>query len=200
MKKRSLLPATLLCLLLIACGPSGPADKPDTTAAAENGEIVFSCGASFPADAEEIAAVLNEGETALLDEFSALKRVDASGSVCYAELAAYRAAHPEIDVRYTVDLGTPVDVNATEAALTGRPRRSGSSNTLPTCPSSKRSMCARRPLPRRRSRPSARRRLTWSWGSCSPSAASRSIRMRRRSIFPACRSLRLTRRAKRFRS
>ncbi len=124
MKKRSLLPAALLCLLLIAClliacGPSGPADKPDAAAAAENGEIVFSCGASFPADAEEIAAVLNEGETALLDEFSALKRVDASGSVCYAELAAYRAAHPEIDVRYTVDLGTPVDVNATEAALTG---------------------------------------------------------------------------------
>lgn len=119
MKKRSLLPAALLCLLLIACGPSGPADKPDAAAAAENGEIVFSCGASFPADAEEVTAVLNEGETALLDEFSALKRVDASGSVCYAELAAYRAAHPEIEVRYTVDLGTPVDVNATEAALTG---------------------------------------------------------------------------------
>lgn len=113
MKRIPLLPAALLCLLMIACKP------PDGAAAVESGEIAFLCGASFPADAQELAVVLQEGEVALLDEFTTLKRVDASGSGCYAELAAYRAAHPEIEVRYTVDIGAPVEADAVEAALNG---------------------------------------------------------------------------------
>ena len=122
MKKRSLPGVVLLCLLLAACllaacTPSDPADGPEMTD--RDAGIAFSCGATFPTDAEEITAVLAAGETALLDGFANLRRVNAEGSLCYAELAAYRAAHPEVEVHYTVDIGTPVDADATEAALTG---------------------------------------------------------------------------------
>lgn len=122
MKKRSLPGVALLCLLLAACllaacTPSDPVDEPEMTD--RDAGIAFSCGATFPADAEEITAVLAEGETALLDGFANLRRVNAEGSLCYAELAAYRAANPEVEVHYTVDIGTPVDADATEAALTG---------------------------------------------------------------------------------
>ena len=58
----------------------------------------------FPADSTEVTAVLEAGELSELDDLSQLQRVDLSGSTCYAEILSWAAAHPNVDVRYTVAL------------------------------------------------------------------------------------------------
>lgn len=57
---------------------------------------------------EEIVRVMTAGELAELDTYPALKRVDLSGSTCYDAIEAYIASHPEVDVTYTVSLGSTV--------------------------------------------------------------------------------------------
>ena len=44
----------------------------------------------------------------LLDAFTDLKSVDASGSTAYGELYAYRTKHPDVEVHYTLTLGDAV--------------------------------------------------------------------------------------------
>ncbi len=61
-------------------------------------------GGSFPEDAQEITVQLYPGETALLAQFTQLKRADFSGSQNVEEIAAWAAANPAIEVRYTVTL------------------------------------------------------------------------------------------------
>ena len=89
---RAALAGAALAILMTACGPSAPPD------------VELTAGV-FPADTASLTAVLQPGETALLDGFTALEELDASGSICYDELLAYRRTHPEIDVRFTVDVG-----------------------------------------------------------------------------------------------
>ena len=66
---------------------------------------------SFPEDTEELSALLVSGETALLDQFTKLRRADFSGSTNVEEIAAWAAANPQVDVTYTVELpdGSVVD-------------------------------------------------------------------------------------------
>ena len=52
--------------------------------------------------AEELQLVLSEEELPLLEQFQRLRRVDLSGSTCYAAILAWQQAHPETEVRYTV--------------------------------------------------------------------------------------------------
>ena len=66
-----------------------------------NAVVRFSAGV-FPADSESISVVLESGETALLDEFEALRSADLSGSTCYDEILAWSASHPDVSVTYTV--------------------------------------------------------------------------------------------------
>ena len=76
---------------------------------------------SFPENTEELTAVLTAGETALLDQFTQLRRADFSGSTCYDEIAAWAAAHPDVDVSYTVTFsdGTTVNNLAESVDLSG---------------------------------------------------------------------------------
>lgn len=71
--------------------------------------ITFAAG-SFPADSTELTLVLQPGETALLDEFTALRSVDFSGSTCYDEFIPWLEKHPEVTAKYTVTF--PGDVTA----------------------------------------------------------------------------------------
>ena len=58
-----------------------------------------------PVSVEEISAIVTEDSIANLDKYPGLKKVDLSGSTCYAAIAEYIATHPEVEVTYTVSLG-----------------------------------------------------------------------------------------------
>ena len=92
----------LLCLLLSGCSDSeAPKD-----------EVVFSAGTVSPASsAKELTITLEPGETELLSGLPALEYADLSGSSCPGEISEWAAAHPEVEVKYTVNLpdGSVVD-------------------------------------------------------------------------------------------
>ena len=67
-------------------------------------KIVFKSG-SYNSYTEELALVLEAEEIPLLDSFTELKTLDLSGSTCYKEIEAYKEAHPDVALTYTVDLG-----------------------------------------------------------------------------------------------
>lgn len=69
-----------------------------------------------PVSVEEISAIVTEDNIANLDKYPGLKKVDLSGSTCYAAIAEYIATHPEVEVTYTVSLGG-VSVSTTSTDL-----------------------------------------------------------------------------------
>lgn len=104
---RSMVALALLvvALLLGACGetPEGP---PVGTAAPQLPETVtFAGGAQYLSDAEEIAVALAAGETTLLEQFTGLRVAEVTGSADYEELAAYAAAHPDVELRFCEEVG-----------------------------------------------------------------------------------------------
>ena len=72
---------------------------------------------SFPEDTQELTAQLFPGETALLAQFTQLKRADLSGSQNVDEIAAWAAANPQIEVRYTVPMPNGESVSSETTAL-----------------------------------------------------------------------------------
>ena len=100
-KRSLLLPALLLCALLL-CGCGAPSAQPGVQATET---------ARFPKNSTEVTAVLTAEELSLLDALPKLERADLSGSTCYREMAAWAAAHPQVQLRYTVPLpdGRTVD-------------------------------------------------------------------------------------------
>ena len=104
---RSMVALALLvvALLLGACGetPEGP---PVGAAAPQLPETVtFAGGAQYLSDAEEIAVALAAGETTLLERLAGLRVAEVTGSADYAELAAYAAAHPDVELRFCEEIG-----------------------------------------------------------------------------------------------
>lgn len=104
---RSMVALALLvvALLLGACGetPEGP---PVGTAAPQLPETVtFQCGAAYSLDAEEVAVALAAGETALLERLAGLRAAEVTGSADYEELAAYAAAHPDVELHFCEEVG-----------------------------------------------------------------------------------------------
>ncbi|MBO5555637.1 MAG: leucine-rich repeat domain-containing protein [Oscillospiraceae bacterium] len=106
--KRSLVPllaALLLCALLCGCGQK---------------EVSLG-GESIPTETDTLQMVLSGEELARLDAFPQLKTLDLSGSDCYDEILSWAAAHPDVEVLYTVTLpdGSVVDNHAAALDLTG---------------------------------------------------------------------------------
>ena len=66
---------------------------------------------SFPEDSQELTVQLISGETALLDQFTQLRRADFSGSANVEEIVAWAAVNPQVDVTYTVQLPNGAVVN-----------------------------------------------------------------------------------------
>ncbi len=67
---------------------------------------------------EQYTGVLDANGIAGLEEYRNLKTADLSGSTDYEAILAYIEGHPQVDVRYTVDLGgTAVDNRAEAATL-----------------------------------------------------------------------------------
>ena len=95
MKKFLCLAAALVLLFaMAACGNSEP--QPTPTPAPE----------PTPEPITELAIVVDEAGLAALDsEYPELKKLDLSGSSCYAAIEEYIASHPSVAVSYTVSLG-----------------------------------------------------------------------------------------------
>lgn len=104
---RSMVALALLvvALLLGACGET-PEAPPVGTAVPQLPETVtFQCGAAYSLDAEEVAVALAAGETALLERLAGLRVAEVTGSADYEELAAYAAAHPEVELHFAEEVG-----------------------------------------------------------------------------------------------
>ena len=94
----------LLLFLLAGCGAQTPAAE--TTLATEA--------------VERLERVVTEENIGELEDYPGLKYLDLSGSTCYDAIARYRAAHPEVEVRYTLTFGSR-DVPDDAAELTLAP-------------------------------------------------------------------------------
>lgn len=71
-----------------------------------------------PVSVEEISTIVTEDSIANLDKYPGLKKVDLSGSTCYEAILAYMEAHPDVEVTYTVSLGTVfVSTDSTDLIL-----------------------------------------------------------------------------------
>lgn len=55
-------------------------------------------------ETETLTKIVKAEDIAGLEKYESLKTLDLSGSDCYEEIMAYAAAHPEVDVSYTVDV------------------------------------------------------------------------------------------------
>ena len=76
---------------------------------------------SYRETTESLTAVLTPGETAALDKFTQLRRADFSGSANIEEIRSWAAAHPGVDVTWSVTLpdGRSVGSKAGEIDLSG---------------------------------------------------------------------------------
>lgn len=71
-----------------------------------------------PVSVEEISTIVTEDSIANLDKYPGLKKVDLSGSTCYAAIQNYIETHPEVEVTYTVSLGSVfVSTDSTDLIL-----------------------------------------------------------------------------------
>lgn len=93
-----------------ASGQTETPDKPRISLSFVTPRVTLTAG-SFPEDSEELSVQLVSGETALLDQFTKLRRADFSGSANVEEIASWAAVNPQVDVTYTVRLpnGSVVD-------------------------------------------------------------------------------------------
>lgn len=99
MKKRAFLIITLvLALLLSACGKVESPKVQKTT--------------------KEVTMVVTQDSIKDLDNYPNLEKADLSGSTCYDAIVKYMAAHPDVEVIYTVDLGHNTAIRNTETSLT----------------------------------------------------------------------------------
>lgn len=108
-------------LSLVISGLSNSGDLIDEALlAAGHGGVNLSAG-RVSARAESFQGTVTAEDIALFEGFTDLKSADFSGSTCYREIAQYAAAHPEVNVKYTVTLpnGQIVENNASHADLSG---------------------------------------------------------------------------------
>ena len=107
-RARFLLCAALTALLLVGCATGAAsqsgtaARKTETPNEEPASEPVLLGGQSYSGNETMLKLVLTADEIPLLERFASLTALDLSGSDCYAEIEAYREAHPAVDVRYTV--------------------------------------------------------------------------------------------------
>lgn len=92
--RKTLLCALALILVLLAGCQTTPAE-PTTTVPATTEPPV-----------EQLTLVVTEDTIGQLEQYPALKQLNLSGSTCYEAIVAYMGKHPNVEVTYTVSLGT----------------------------------------------------------------------------------------------
>lgn len=73
---------------------------------------------SLGRSAQSLTTVVTAGDISRLEEYKNLRELDLGGSECYAAIADYIAAHPEVAVKYTVELGGAAPAESGAEALT----------------------------------------------------------------------------------
>ena len=122
---RKALLGCLLCLLL--CGCAAAQTPAETAVSAMPTAAVTPTVSPAPAPTPimiagstvengTLCAVLEAEDFAALDAIEDLKVLDVSGSTCYDAILAYRDAHPNVTVRYTVPFGDEAIPGDAEAA------------------------------------------------------------------------------------
>jgi len=56
-------------------------------------------------DVLEYALIAEDGDLSVLDQYPNLQYVDLRGSTCYDEILAYTRSHPDVKVRFSIELG-----------------------------------------------------------------------------------------------
>lgn len=59
----------------------------------------------YKEDVLEYALIAEDGDLSILDQYPNLEYVDLRGSTCYDEILAYTKAHPDVKVRFSIELG-----------------------------------------------------------------------------------------------
>ena len=112
----------LLCLLLALSGCAKHGNKPVITPMMPTGTVDITVPSETgkpDLTVEHLAIVVTEKDIRQLEDYENLKTLDLTGSDCYAAIARYRKFHPEVEITYTVSLGsTAVDANVRELSLT----------------------------------------------------------------------------------
>lgn len=103
MKKKLLVTAALVCALLMVF--AGCSSDPEATEPKD------------PKEVKVLTMVVDAGTISKLEDYPQLEKVDLTGSTCYPEIVAYAAAHPEVEVIYTVAVGN-AEVASTETDVT----------------------------------------------------------------------------------
>lgn len=107
-----------LCLLLTLSGC-----KNSSAAASKNIPETVAVETTVPETdprevMEELAMVVTVDNIRDLEYYPNLKKLDLSGSTCYAAIEEYRRSHPDVDVTYTVTVGkASFDSQTTEIVL-----------------------------------------------------------------------------------
>ena len=116
MKKLIVTLSAVLCVLLIIA--VGCSVKLNETTAGSQGGPSNPSNIKDKTKVTELALVVTPENISQLEEYPNLQRVDLTGSSCYAEIAQYQAAHPDVEVIYSVRFGeTEIKHNAQTATL-----------------------------------------------------------------------------------
>ena len=115
----AILSIVLGLLMAFAAGCTLPAEDSFTSSLQNSVGSTGSTGSTGntdptdPAPIKELTLVVTEETIAQLENYPDLERVDLTGSTCYAAIAQYQAAHPQVEVIYTVALGDAAPANNT---------------------------------------------------------------------------------------
>ena len=114
---RILIALMLLCLGLTGCAELFPksgqnVNQPPVTAGVdETGSVLpeewnVTTQPTDKLTVEELSMVVTERTIRELEEYPNLKKLDLSGSTCYTAIMVYIQNHPQVEVTYSVDLGS----------------------------------------------------------------------------------------------
>ena len=110
-----LITAILFIVVLLLAGISGPYEEgPWITPPLFGSPKVEIGGNRLSANTTSITAVISKRDIPSLAYFTKLEKADFRGSTCYGEIAEWAAAHPEVEVNYSLPLpgGRTVDSQA----------------------------------------------------------------------------------------
>lgn len=103
MKPLKILLALALCCTMAACAQP----EPETTAPTEESTApVITEPEIDRTTITELEMVISEQDFPELDTYPNLKTLNLSGSTCYTAIVVYAQNHPDVDVTFTVDLGS----------------------------------------------------------------------------------------------
>lgn len=95
----------MIWLLLLAALLGGCTVVQETATASESSETTEAATEDTRNQVEELKIIITAYDYSQLSYYTNLKKLDLSGSVCYAQIEEFIRMNPDIEVTYTIDLG-----------------------------------------------------------------------------------------------